>query len=187
MSGSGRDSAEAALRRELQPGERLLWHGRPGALGLARTRLGVLVFGLVWLAGCGAALRAELATAAGQGAAGLGSALFIGMFVLLGVGMVLGAPFALLQAHWIAYGITDRRALTVDRTPLTGRVRSVLVAAIGGVERRERGADRGDLLFLVEQRESSEGGSFKVKAGFLAIPDLRRAEAEMLRLAATRT
>ncbi len=177
------DGAPPALRRALQPGERLLWHGRPGALGLAWSRLPLLLFVPLWLGVAGLVMHgADTVGRLGQGG-GVLAALAGGAVIALGLLLVGLVPLALLQARWIAYGVTDRRALIVDGTPWLGGVRSVLPEAIGGVERRHFPFGLGDLHFLREAPRAPRRRR-PARQGFLAIPDAGRAEAAILRLAA---
>ena len=183
MSEEAERPAPAALRRELQPGERLLWHGRPGALGLAWSRLPLLLFVPLWLGLAGLVMQgAETVARFGQ-AGGVLAALGGGGMLALGLLMLGVAPLALLQARWIAYGVTDRRALIVDRTPWRGQVRSVLPEAIGGVERRPLPGGRGDLHFLRDAAPRPRR-PLPPRQGFRAIPDAGGAEAALLRLTA---
>lgn len=99
------------LRRQLAPGEQLLWHGRPPqGLVLRDGHPGLVFFSLFW---CGFALHWEWQALSMEGPRGF--ALFGVPFVLFGLYMVLGR-------FWVNARVRARThyALTPERVLLAG-------------------------------------------------------------------
>ena len=100
---------------DLQPGERILWEGRPEPGGLLDvSRPGEMVFGLAFIAFS----LFWMTRAMEQGAFWLFGLPF------LGIGMKLAfwrAYQPRLRAKFARYTLTDRRAIATMRWPLVGR------------------------------------------------------------------
>ena len=138
---------DLALLRELQPGERVLWQGRP----LPRVLLkgfAVYLFAVPWTAfslfWTVMATGGALAGWDTMGPLGLAMPLFGLPFLAIGVGL-MAVPFApLFAGDRVAFAVTDRRLL---RFVLMGRLRtqSVPGGSIGRFDRTERSDGSGTL------------------------------------------
>jgi hypothetical protein len=124
---------DAAL---LDPGERLLWSGQPNPLRYAQSRSGISV-----IAGLAALVFAQIWTTTRDGNPWLGAVFFLIAFALL-----LSPLWRMWRAYRTAYGVTDRRALTVIGPPLARQI-SVPLDQILSVEIRLRPGHLGDVLF----------------------------------------
>src|SRR5262245_273827 len=91
----------------LDPGERLLWWGRPNPLRYAQSRSGISV-----IAGLAALVFAQIWTTA---VARDGNSWLVAVFFLVACALLLSPLWRMARAYRTIYGVTDRRALTVDR------------------------------------------------------------------------
>lgn len=158
----------------LEPGERLLWSGRPNALRYAQARGGinliigfaVLVFAQVWTA---------RASNDGNELAWLGAIFFLIAFALL-----LSPLWRMWRGLRTVYGLTDRRALTVVGGPFPRRI-SVPLHQIHSVELRQRPGNIGDVLFreIVLQGADTKAAS---REGFITIAGADAVERLLLSL-----
>jgi hypothetical protein len=177
----------AVARRELAPGERLVWADRRRRP--ARRRWPRLVFGLIF---GGAALAWIVAALQSGGQAG-GFLPLLGVpFLLLGIALAVGwLPRRGRRAT--VYAITDRRLLIIEDGSVR-RVRSLMPDEILTLERRERPDGSGDLVFRNERvvrddlrlrRDGPPNQTFiRRRAGFFDIPEVRRVEAAVQALRA---
>ena len=179
------DGAGAAIRRELLPGESLVWHGRPRVGGFARKQLQISTLGVPFLAVGFILLQAYLPSvprvppfieALKMPAVGL-------IFFLVGCVMVVSGPWAMLRARRMAYGITDGRLMILERTLFRLHVRSYSVGGINTLERRAGRRRTGDVLFRRDVNPNHEDPG-PVLAGFIAVDDAWTVESEVLRLLA---
>lgn len=196
-----------AAQRQLQPGERLVWTGRPRAGALAASRIFVSLFGVVFLAFSLFWITSAMRSANMSGPAPMNLFPLFGIpFALVGVGLVLWAPFAAIQARYITYAITDRRALVINEFPWM-RVRSYGAGDLGVIERTERADGSGSVTFHQEVRSEHHGEGLGIglptavnlgpnraifvhhggrqtvtKSGFLGIPAVRTVEDHLLAL-----
>lgn len=114
-------SPESAVRSVLQPGEELLWHGKPVPFkyGMRSPAWFFILFGAVFaLAGAGLLLSVFLGTSnvesgSGERVGPVGSALFSLCFLLPGLGIGLIPYFRARIARRVVYAVTDRRLLTL--------------------------------------------------------------------------
>jgi hypothetical protein len=144
----------------LDPGERILWHGKPQIGGLLppstlalllvveAVPLGFIVFGAVmgeWpLAG-------------------------VGLIVCLGMGL-----YILSQIRFAArtiYILTDRRALTLTNGRITRQDSAVSMPEL---ELRPRGASHGDVVFRWIVTHNGKAAAKRTPEGFLALRDAAR-------------
>jgi hypothetical protein len=145
----------------LEPGERLLWSGRPNALRYAQARGGinliigfaVLVFAQVWTA-----------RASGDGSqfAWVGA-----IFFLIALALLLSPLWRMWRGLRTVYGLTDRRALTVVGGPFPRRI-SVPLHQIHSVELRQRPGNLGDVLFREIVRQGADT-NVAGREGFITI------------------
>ena len=141
-------AAQALLERQIAPGERLLWSGRPqklhGPRGAGRL-FAVFFLGFV----CFWELMALQTLTLGAGLFGILFPLFGIPFILVGIKMLfpqVGGP----KPEEIAYAITDQRVLVVTK----GRVSSWELDSIRGVEKRYYQDGTGDLILSNGQVET---------------------------------
>jgi hypothetical protein len=182
---AGDDPLEIA-RQELQPGERLVWAGRPGpaaqpAWRLDRTSLVIAAapffaaLVLLWMA----------ATTSG----GSGALLYLGAAIAL-----LCIALSPLAALWRAarrvqrtvYAITDRRLLVLPGGS-SREARSFPPEDLDDPEVRERGDGRGDVIFATvpEIRQTRQGRQTRLaEAAFTDIADMQRVAREIAKLKA---
>lgn len=141
-------AAQALLERQIAPGERLLWSGRPqklhGPRGAGRLfAVFFLGFACFW------ELMALQTLTLGAGLFGILFPLFGIPFILVGIKLLfpqVGGP----KPEEIAYAITDQRVLVVTR----GRVSSWELDSIRGVEKRYYQDGTGDLILSNGQVET---------------------------------
>ena len=149
-----RPVAEAAM----SPGERLYWVGRPNPMRLARRNLTRPLFGLFWTAmvyfmftqvrSFGSGFRSPFSSSFSNFATIF--QLMLGVFFLIGLGMIFSPLWNYLKARFTVYALTDERALIINRLP-TQNVRSYSTRNIDKVERR--GSEfEGDVIFGSETR-----------------------------------
>ena len=164
-------AAANRLRRELQPGERLIWVGQPTPSGLARSKvpeslqgLPFLGFSLFWL------------YMANRGGAPTLFQLFGVPFVAVGLWMVAAIPRARFLAERTVYGVTNMRALRVVDGPFS-QVSSWGAAQINALRRRDYADGNGTVVF-----HQMQDYRFKTVEGFHGIADARGAEAALIAL-----
>jgi hypothetical protein len=178
------DDPRDIARRALQPGEHLVWAGRPGpaaqpAWRLDRTSLVIAAapffaaLVLLWMA----------ATTSG----GSGALLYLGAaIVLLCIAL---SPLAVLWratrlVRRTVYAITDRRLFVLSG--LRGREpRSFPPEELDDPQVRERGDGRGDVIFATvpEIRQTRQGRQTRLaEAAFTDIADVQRVAGEIAKL-----
>jgi hypothetical protein len=172
---------EDRLLAEVEPGERLLWAGRPGTARFAVMTLPIFVFGLFWTAfstfWMWLAFRGAMAGAGGDVVRYI-FPLFGLPFVVIGF-VMLGSPFwATRRARKTTYALTDRRLIFIE-VGLTGAVRTMSLRGheIGPIERVERTDGSGDLSFshFVDPRSGHDSPDGQARS-FVAIPHVREVE-----------
>jgi hypothetical protein len=151
----------------LDPGERILWQGRPDAGMHIRPRNIVMaVFG-TFFAGFALFWMAMAAQAGG------GFWLFGILHFAVGAGIVAGA---FLWGPWLrrhsVYSLSDRRAFIATDMPVLGRRLKSWPIGPGSPIEFEDGA-LSTIWFASETRRRSKGGTYQVKIGFERIPDGR--------------
>ncbi len=150
----------------LDPGERILWQGRPGtAIRIALGDIVLIVFGtcfagfsLFWMV---------MASQAGSFFWLFGSLHFcVGMGIILWP--VLGRPY--LRRHtW--YTLTDKRAFIATDVPLRGkRLKSYPINADNSLTFEDR--QPGSVIFASEWRRG-RNSSYETRIGFKDIDDAR--------------
>ncbi len=150
----------------LEPGERVLWHGRPELTGLVPplTLLGLValeaaVLGLaVWAIIEGEWLRAALALVVSQ----------------ISTAYVLWQARVASRRHHV---LTDRRVLTLDAGRLVAQDTPVTMPVL---ELRPRGPRHGDIVFRWKVERREKGGTTRTPEGLFGLPDAA-AVAERLR------
>jgi hypothetical protein len=167
---------------ELQPGETVLWAGKPLPSRIALQNREALVTGVL-------ALAALFVILTGFSAATVFNFLIFGcgftwlalLFVLLPVYYFARPVYDYLTAGRTTYAVTDRRVLIIK--PRFGGKTVQSYNRIQQIERRELSGGKGDLIFGSETQTTRAGVGIRVrsrKVGFFGIPNPREVEQLML-------
>jgi hypothetical protein len=174
------------VRRALHPEEQLIWAERAEAMALARSRLGwgflagVVVVGVFPLTRL---LKGDLPLAKGENVLDLTPMLLpLGGAFLFGLLLVLEPLWAAYRARTTLYAISDRRLLIVNLFPLR-QIQSFPPEELNMLECTERPDGSGDLVFREAVMGSGRSRQTK-RFGFFGVPEVRRVEDEVRRLAA---
>lgn len=177
---------DSILRRELMPGERLLWSGRPQP-GKLKAIFGIWFFAVPWTAFAlfweAMALLPWMAsshTPLGiQWSFGIVFPLFGLPFIGIGLGM-LWMPFKVRRkAAETIYGLTDRRMLRV--TAGTKRESaSVLIGEMGPIDVTADADGYGTLRIQTGTRLDSDGDKVTERFEVLVVPEVSRLESLLL-------
>jgi hypothetical protein len=166
------------LARVLEPGEVILWQGRPRPGRLARKALPSVLFGLPWTAFAllWTALASTPLLSERQAGLSLGGSLCFPLFglpfVLVGFSL-LGAPlWEARRARRTRYLVTDRRVVLLELGQ-TDSARSLLPAELGGLELRPHRDGSGDLVLLREVEQDSDGDSHTEEIGLWGVEDVK--------------
>ncbi len=179
------------VRRALHPEEQLIWAECAEAMALARSRLGwgflagVVVVG-VFLYPIPLLFEGDIPLAKGQNVLDLIPWLLpLGGTFLFGLLLVLEPLWAAYRARTTLYAISDRRLLIVNLFPLR-EIQSFPPEDLNMLECTERPDGSGDLVF--REIVTGSGRSRQTKRfGFFGVPEVRRVEDEVRRLAARET
>lgn len=175
-------AADAALRRELTAGERIVWSAQPRASRLKRG-FGIWLFAIPWTV---FALfwesMALLPWASSSNTPdgikwgfGIVFPLFGLPFIAIGLWMLWQPIRAMRKAGETIYALTDRRLIRV----VTGKgreVASVMLSQIGPINRRENNDGTGDLSIQTHSRVDSDGDRITEKFEVSGVPDVARLE-----------
>jgi hypothetical protein len=149
----------------LDPGERLIWSGKPGPLRYALNRgIFSFLFGLVFF---GFAIFWTI------NAADQSSALFVFFgipLLVFGLGFVLSPIWQFIRGGRSIYALTDRRAV-IDISKVFPRRVSVPLSQIRLIEVRRSATGFGDVLFREIASSVSYGNSIS-RDGFIAIAEV---------------
>lgn len=173
--------AEQEASEELQPGERLVWVGRPIPARVAWSGAAPLLFlvGLFWTGAAiywtlhaGATLIHPPRPGTPASSSEIAFVLFGIPFLIVGI-IILCMPFwAYRAAAGTVYAITSQRLLIISRARVR-RVRSISSESVASIERRERAGGIGDLIFRQTSAAPSENA---IPWRFFAIANAREAE-----------
>ena len=160
----------------LEPGERLLWHGRPDANRLVRRQ-----YGWCFLAGAFFGLSLIWSWASWQ--RGTAVSLFAGLLIAAaGLAVVAAKAREILEVRTTRYLVTSRRAAIA-----AGRRGEIVEACgadeIGTVEVRTFEDGTGDVLFARGPRLRGYRGISTEGTGYFGIPDPDRARQALEALA----
>ena len=172
---------EQQLRREMSPGEQLLWSAMPDPKRM-KIIFGVWLFAVPWTA---FALFWTGAASSGLWA-GHASSIISWIFPLwglpfIGVGLwMLSMPFSIRkQAKHMIFGITNQRVLSLmDHRKRD--VRSVSLDLLGPISRKEGADGWGDVTIETGSSRDSDGDRVTDKFQIFGVPDVARVE-RMLR------
>lgn len=177
---------DSILRRELLPGERLLWSGRPDPSRL-RAVFAIWFFAVPWTAFAlfweAMALLPWMAsshTPLGiQWSFGIIFPLFGLPFIGIGLGM-LWMPFkARRKAAQTIYGLTDRRMLRVTAGSKRESA-SVLIGQMGPIDVTADADGYGTLRIQTGTRLDSDGDKVTERFEVLGVPGVNRLEGLLL-------
>lgn len=157
------------LQREMEPGERLLWDGRPDPVRMMIPAVPMFLFGLFWTAGTGSFYFRGPTTTDWV------FALFPIPFILVGLGMLASPLGAYLKGRRTYYAITDRQVLILTEGR-TRKVQSFRERDITNIVRTERADGSGNLTFSQRQTRDSEGHTSTEDVALIGIPDVREVE-----------
>jgi hypothetical protein len=175
---------QAALERELQPGENPVWHGWQLARIDPRHFL-IYAFAVPWTAFAlmWTVLAAGAVGASGFGLVGIAFPLFGLPFIAIG-GWMLSRPFVpLWERGRVLYVVTDRRVIKLA----LGRalvVKTVPADRLGLAERREAPDGTGTLSLAVRIGRDSDGDKQTESFEIGPVPDIIGASAAIDRIAA---
>ena len=155
-------AAEDRVRSELEPGEKLIWAGRPRPSRLVWSTIPIVLFGIPWTAFACFWVGMALTIGAGFGngpapfrIAGIFFPLFGLPFIAIGFAMLASPYFVYKRALRTFYALTDNRILLIEPTFRGGRrIQSLVASDLGSIIRIERADGSGDLNF---NRESDAG------------------------------
>lgn len=167
---------ESLISGELQPGEKLIWAGRPvnkGSFGrqhIAQALFGIpfLGFALFWT---GMALTMTNASADTPWFFRYVFPAFGLPFIAVGLGLVSGPFRARFRAGRMLYGLTDRRLILRE----DDYVRSLTFDQVRMIERRDNRDGSGDVV-VTEERTGTGRNSRLEKIGFFGIAEPRKVE-----------
>ncbi|TIX51475.1 hypothetical protein [Alteraurantiacibacter aquimixticola] len=184
------DPLDLALRRELQPGERVLWQGKPlprvalGGFALWLFAVPWTAFSVFWTAMAYAGASSDMADDAGLLAYAF--PLFGVPFILIGLGM-MSVPFLpLIFARRMLFAVTDRRLLQLRLGRSSLITKSVDADRIGSMERREGRDGAGTLKVEIGSSIDSDGDRRTEHFNIGEVPQVMQVEdrvREMLELA----
>lgn len=180
-----------ALAAEVAPGERIVYAGMPDWRGTWRVLAAILLFGVFWSSisflffGTSVAGLLGLAEIkSGKGIAGTGMLVFLLVFSLPFVAIgcaLLAAPFlAIRKSRRTVHAVTDVRLLNVYRGQ---GAESYPLEKINFIKRRDHRNGVGSLEIGYGVERDSDGDPRPLTADWTGIPDAKRAEAEIRRLA----
>lgn len=176
--------SEDRILSEIEPGERLVWTGRPRPSRVLGPTIPIGLLGLLWTAfsafWVGAALRLVPLGAGIPLAEGFRIVLAVlGLpFVAVGLVMIAAPGYAMRRAALTAYALTDRRAILIEPMFSGGyRTISLRPGQFGPMERIERADGSGDLMFGpgAWSRATAESETWTPR-GFLGIAQVRAVE-----------
>ena len=161
----------------LEPGETLVWHGRPDKDRLVRRQYG-------WCFFAGAFLGLSLIWAWGSAQRGTIVSLFVALlFALTGLAVVVGKGREVMAARKTRYLVTDRRAvILIDRK--VPEIQSFAPKDIGPIEIKNVKDGAGDVVFSHLEKFVDFVGRRREHTGFIGVAEPHKAEQALAALAA---
>ncbi len=182
------DLPPAAVRavKSETPGEIVKWAGIPNAGSAFVHGCAAWLMGIPWTALTGGIFIALLAAAfSGKPPPGgltgflvlfmIVMTIFVGAFVLLGLGMMAAPFWAYAKARRTVYAITDRRVIIVHYGRLT-ETKTLTLDRIVRWSRKERRDGSGSLRLVIGFEKDSDGDTSEVSEELFAVPNVREAE-----------
>jgi hypothetical protein len=162
----------------LEPGERLLWHGRPDTNRLVRRQYG-------WCFFAGAFFGLSLIWTWASWQRGTVVSIFVGLLIAVGgLAVVIAKAREILNARTTRYFVSDRRAVVVNGNPGT-LTESFGPDEIGVIEVRPVKDALNDVLFNREPRLRGYRGVSTEGTGFYGLADPAAARRALETLAAS--
>jgi hypothetical protein len=161
------------IDREVRPGERILWVGRPSLRRAMLLGVVPMLFAIPWTAF--AIFWMYGAAGATQHGAPWPFALFplFGLpFVLIGIGMFTAPLWIRRAALRSAYVVTDQRAICIAWRVLRAEISSYPAAALQRMPKTVGASGAGDLIF--EERYQGRGAMRRI--GFIGLDDVQAVE-----------
>ena len=167
------------VQSELQPGETLVWTGRP-VPGLATRPLWLFtIVGIVMMVPMMIVLAITAIGVLLGGAPALFGLCFLfptGFLGLLGLSFALMPLWARSAANKTVYSLTDRRTIVCQQNLFSLNVQSFGPAELARMYRRELRDGMGDLIFLDSAWTNGRGSQQLRTVGFQAIRDVHDVE-----------
>jgi hypothetical protein len=171
-------TTDISVRTWFDPGERLIWSGKPHPVRYALRASGyTFLFGIVFTAIAGVGTWTALRSPASATAP---FALIPFVFVLAGSALILSPFWQLWRGTRASYAITSKRAVIDIAGPFPRRT-SVPLDQIRFVELRRSGSGFGSIYFKETASRAGDNTHF-LRDGFIAAPEADRVE-QMLRRA----
>jgi hypothetical protein len=168
--------AQQTAQAQLEPGERLLWYGKPDPKRQLVGAFAIMLFGIPWTAF--AVFWTAAASGLIWGEERIGWLSLFGLFgvpfVLVGLGMLTSPYWMYRQAQGTVYMLTNRRAAIISGLR-SRKIQSFAGPDIDLIERTERANGKGDVMFA-----TVAGNKSPQRIGFLGIADARRVERLLL-------
>ena len=138
------NTAQAALMREIQPGEHLLWSGMPRqGLRFRRGDISLVPFSLFWCAGVFSGIYKNITSHKEPSA----SSIFLLTFAAIGIHLLVGRFFVdAYQRSRTYYGVTNQRVLILSGI-WTREVKTISLQNLNEFALRERSDGSGDIVF----------------------------------------
>ncbi len=138
------NTAQAAVMRELQAGEHLLWSGMPRqGLRFRRGDISLVPFSLFWCAAVFSGVYKNIILHKEPSA----SLIFLLPFAAIGIHLLVGRFFVdAYQRSRTYYGVTDQRVLILSGI-WTREVKTVSLKTLNEIALSERSDGSGDILF----------------------------------------
>jgi|tagenome__1003787_1003787.scaffolds.fasta_scaffold20921008_4 hypothetical protein len=159
-------TSDAKLDSLLEPGERLIWSGRPNADDYAIAKstasfpfgLLTLVIALIWI------------TTSNQSGV---QQLFGFLILTVGLGLVLSPLWSFFRGSRVTYLLTDRRAV-IATSGFYPRCTSVALSEMNVVKIELSVKGFGDVIFRESFVPVPDGGNALVRDGFIATAEATR-------------
>ena len=167
------------LDQEVDNDEQLRWSAQPSVSAAVKKGLAGTVFGVIWTAIPGFMAFKMIGERQSGGDVPAVAFIFIGVFLLIGVLIMLSPLWASMSAKKTVYAVTNKRAIII-KAKSTIDVQSFSADNLKDIIKRLRRDGSGDLIFerTVTYRRSSKGGSRKkvTEIGFFGIPRVNEVE-----------
>jgi len=169
------------LDRELEPGEQVIWQGRPIVRFFSLGNLLIYLLVTPWLIGAivlmAGALLGWFGFNGNDATTGkLVLFLVVLPFVVMAAALLWGPYIGYLEKCNRGYVITDRRAIFIQIVRKS-TVRSYTPDMLRETFRRERKNGSGDVIFTTRGYKDSEGEAWTEETGFFNVPHARAVEA----------